>query len=306
MDDDPAIAAVRGSPGRADAPSAGRQPRRRWLRRAAMLAGLAGGGGALDAAINHVRLVETRHAFATRPAVGPGPQRPAVLGPQRPVRLVQVSDLHLHAIGVLEECVLERLHAAEADWIVFTGDAIDRPEGLPLLDTFLAECPAGPRRFAIPGNWEYWSGVPLDDHRRIHERHGATWLVNRSVVVGQGALRIRVTGLDDLLGGRPDSIAAIVDADTADAHLLLVHAPALGDRPEAAGADLALAGHTHGGQIAPLGFAPVRPRGSGRFVAGWYHDATAPLYVSRGIGTSGIPLRVGAAPELTIVEWTIG
>ncbi len=274
-------------------------PRRGWLRRATILGGVAGAGFTADGfAITPYRLVESRHEIATP---GTGAARKA------PLRVVQVSDLHLHAIGRLHRHLLERLHDARADLIVFTGDMIDRPEGRPALDTFLAECPPGPRRVAIPGNWEYWSNVPLEEHARIHRRHGAEWLVNRSIVVPHGDRRLRITGLDDLMGGHPDADGAMAGAEPTDGHLLLIHCPALRDLPAGAvTADIALAGHTHGGQVAPLGFAPVRPPGSGRYVAGWYRDGATPMYVSRGIGTSGLPIRVGAAPELVIIDWSIG
>lgn len=271
-------------------------PRRRWLRRAALLAGLGGGTSALEGIRNRVRLAETRHEFAAAPRSGP----------QRTVRVAHVTDLHLAAIGPLEQRLLERLHASAVDLIAFTGDMIDDADNRHVLDTFLSECPHAPARVSIAGNWEYGSGLPLEEHRRIHERHGVNWLVNRSIVVATPAGRVRVTGLDDLRCGRPDAAAALRDAPPADAHLLLLHCPALCDVPAAGRADLALAGHTHGGQVAPLGFAAVRPRGSGRYVAGWYRDATTPMYVSRGIGTSGLPLRVGAVAELPLIDWSIG
>src|SRR2546422_631730 len=63
---------------------------------------------------------------------------------------------------------------------------------------------------------------------------------------------------------------------------------------------LFLAGHTHGGQIRLPGVTLVLPVGSGRFVAGWYRDTLAPLYVSRGIGTVFVPARLFCPPELPV------
>ena len=65
---------------------------------------------------------------------------------------------------------------------------------------------------------------------------------------------------------------------------------------------LCLSGHTHGGQIALAGWAPFRPVGSGRFVAGFYDVPGCRLYVSRGVGTSVLPLRWGAAPEVAVFD----
>jgi len=61
-----------------------------------------------------------------------------------------------------------------------------------------------------------------------------------------------------------------------------------------------LAGHTHGGQIRLPFYTPYVPYGSGRFVAGWYKDTVAPLYVARGVGTVGIHARLFCPPELPV------
>jgi predicted MPP superfamily phosphohydrolase len=61
-----------------------------------------------------------------------------------------------------------------------------------------------------------------------------------------------------------------------------------------------ISGHTHGGQVRLPLYTPYTPYGSGRFVAGWYRDTLAPLYVSRGIGTVVLPARLFCPPELPI------
>lgn len=243
------------------------------------------------------RLETTVHALGTPAAAGGGP-----------LRLAQVSDLHLAAFTPFFRNVAARLHDLRPDVLLFTGDMIERTAGLPALAAFLAACPEVPA-FAILGNWERWGGVSLDALRGIYDRHGVELLVNRSTDVSLGGRRLRITGLDDLVGGAPDAAAALGTLAPADRHLLLVHCPAARDAcPLPAGhrADLVLAGHTHGGQIAPLGIAPVRPPGSGRYLAGWYRDAGPPLYVSRGIGTSFAPVRIGATAEIAVFDWALG
>ena len=224
------------------------------------------------------------------------------------LRILQVSDLHLHRIGHLETRLLEALHGSPADVIVFTGDMLDRRVDLWQLETFLRECPTGPRRFAILGNWEYWAGVPREALERLYDSHGIELLVNRSVELSAAGTRVRITGLDDLRGGTPDMAAALHDATPTPNHLLLAHCPLSRDvvtMPTDHPVDLLLAGHTHGGQVAPFGVALTLPAGSGRYVAGWYRDAGPPMYVSRGIGTSLIPVRLGATPELVRFEWAL-
>lgn len=224
------------------------------------------------------------------------------------LRLLQVSDLHLHRIGHLETRLLEALHDSPADVIVFTGDMLDRRVDLWQLETFLRECPTGPRRFAILGNWEYEAGVPREALERLYDSHGIELLVNRSVELSATGTRVRITGLDDLRAGTPDMAAALHDATPTPNHLLLAHCPLSRDvvtMPGSHPVDLVLAGHTHGGQVAPFGVALTLPAGSGRYVAGWYRDAGPPMYVSRGIGTSLIPVRLGATPELVRFEWAL-
>ena len=109
---------------------------------------------------------------------------------------------------------------------------------------------------------------------------------------------------------------AFAATEAADAHLLLAHCPEHRDRlalpplpfegaaPAAfdpARLTMMLSGHTHGGQVRVLGWTPVVPRGSGRYLRGWFSDPGAvPLYVSRGIGMSMLPMRLGSPPEVAV------
>jgi predicted MPP superfamily phosphohydrolase len=88
------------------------------------------------------------------------------------------------------------------------------------------------------------------------------------------------------------------------ARLFLTHAPGILDEmPEGApGFDLALAGHTHGGQVCALGATVWVPPGSGRFRAGMYKTAKGPAYVSRGLGTSVLHARFTCRPELPVIR----
>ncbi|HXE56707.1 MAG TPA: hypothetical protein VNK43_01790 [Gemmatimonadales bacterium] len=117
-----------------------------------------------------------------------------------------------------------------------------------------------------------------------------------------GGRRVGVVGLDDPVEGTPD-LGPAGDGGRDEVTIWLVQAPGVVDAitPEAARPpDLILGGHTHAGQVRVPLLPPVRPVGSGRFVAGWYRDAVAPLYLSRGVGTSGVPFRFGAPPELPV------
>jgi predicted MPP superfamily phosphohydrolase len=280
-------------------PPAIRLPRRRLLAASAALAGLPIAAGVDGLIVTPRRLEVSRHSV--------GNPTPAAT----PLRIVQVSDLHIRSFGSVEEQVLAAIAAARPDCIVHTGDMLESPRGLEPLREFLDRCPRVPS-FAIPGNWEYTSGVPLTQLGRLCDAAGIEWLVNRSVVMTHTRTALRITGLDDFRSGRPDAEAALTTAEPVPNHLVLAHCPAQRDHlalPAAHPADLVLSGHTHGGQVAPLGMPVVLPPGSGRYVAGWYgregSDGLPPLYVSRGVGMSLIPVRLGAVPEVAVFEWSM-
>ena len=275
--------------------------RREMLARVGILAGIVPVAGAVDGLfVTPQWLTATDHAVGTGP-IGASAQ-------QDRLSIVQISDLHLKRIGHLEERLLAAVHAAPPDVIVLTGDMIDRQPSLGRFADFLRELPPQPRRFAITGNWEHWAGVPLAALGRLYESHAVELLVNRSIVFDHRGCRVRMTGLDDLVGGRPDAAFALENEEPCANHLLLAHCPAVRDAvplPAAHGPTFMLSGHTHGGQIAPLGIVLKLPHGSGGYVSGWYRDGGTPLYVSRGIGTSLVPMRIGAAPELPRFEWSL-
>jgi uncharacterized protein len=280
--------------------------RRRWISTVMGTAVAAAGINALG--------IEPNRVSVTRHAIGEG--RGPVL------RVVQLSDLHLRDIGRHEARIAETVHALRPDLLVLTGDAIDRADSLTHLSTFLTLLPAVSARVSILGNWEHWGGVDLARLTAVYERAGWTLLRNASMTVPVGGAELLVTGLDDLVGGRPDVAAALAPAQPCPNHLLLAHCPMHRETFSASAAvsrgeatadpdalwpapQLMLAGHTHGGQVALGGWAPMRPPGSGRYVAGWYRDAPTALYVSRGLGTSVVPVRFGAPPEIALFEWRL-
>jgi uncharacterized protein len=191
--------------------------------------------------------------------------------------------------------------------IVITGDAIDDRRNLSLLDEFLAMVGSTPR-IAIIGNWEHWAGIPTRELRRVYESRGATLLLNESVELRIRDRRVLFTGVDDSVAGQPDLPAAITVPALPFDSFLLAHCPVFRDTisnartPEVDRFRFLLSGHTHGGQAAPFGWAPVRPPGSGRYWRGWYQDHSLPMYVSSGLGTSIIRARFCVPPEIAVFD----
>ena len=154
---------------------------------------------------------------------------------------------------------------------------------------------AGIPVFGMLGNHDY--ALEATEHlRATFAQLGMTLLVNQ-VVKYHG---IQVAGIDDMLFGRPQMNLLQESGDRNT--ILLVHEP---DFVPSVGGEygLALSGHTHGGQICWAPGVPIHlPKGGRNYVHGEFRQGDAAMYVSRGIGMTGVNLRVFAPPELTILE----
>lgn len=223
----------------------------------------------------------------------------------RRIRVVQLSDLHMQSIGKREHAIAEKLQGLEPDLIVLSGDVIDRPDAIHLVDRFLQTLRATPT-VAVLGNWEYWSDVDLQVLRNTYEvKHGARLLVNEAATYRIGKRSLRVVGLDDHTAGQP-SLAGLTSDEQKGPAILIQHSPGWFDRTDVGHQqrkfELCLSGHTHGGQVTLFGLAIWTPRGSGKYNAGFYETSMCPLYVSKGLGTSILPIRIWARPEIAVFD----
>lgn len=215
----------------------------------------------------------------------------------KPLRIAHVTDLHTGGLGRVERALLAALDAEKPDLIAITGDTVDSGDLEPareVLRALTSKAPLGV--VAVHGNWEHWR--PVSDAERFYESVGVRFL-------GNDAARVRddlwVVGLDDALAGEPDATKAFAKVPAGVARLAIFHSPVAAEGL-AGRAQIALAGHTHGGQVRlPLFGAIWRPPGSGAFDHGWYDAGGARLYVSRGVGTSVLPVRFWCRPELAMI-----
>ena len=157
-------------------------------------------------------------------------------------------------------------------------------------------------KYAVLGNWEYWGGVDFNALSALYAKHNCELLVNRSVKFDIRGKKIRLAGFDDYIGNPHHSDAALDDISPVDGQLLLAHCPHHRDIVHNRNS-LMISGHTHGGQINLAGLVNYTPKGSGVYLKGWYRGNT--LYVSRGLGTSRIPLRLNSVPELARFELVV-
>ena len=218
------------------------------------------------------------------------------------LRIVQLSDVHLHPGQAprLARRAVALANRLAPDLIVLTGDyTSDSADPLDRLAAELEALRSPLGAFACLGNHDVW--YDAGRARRSLEDVGIRVLVNQGVIVRVGDAALYLAGLDDGWSGAPDLAAALVGCPPGAAVLLLAHEPDLAPRWAAEGrVTLQLAGHSHGGQVRLPGIgAPLLPYLGERYDLGLYRVGEMWLYVSRGVGTTGPPLRLGCPPEVT-------
>ncbi len=217
--------------------------------------------------------------------------------------IAHVTDVHLPANEAASARALELLATVKPAITLFTGDIVEGRDGAEALVRFAESARGTLANYAVIGNWEQDNGVTPEMLRKLYDRAGVTYLHNERLELDVNGARLGISGLDDPASGKPDPSKVVPAGPRADAEVCLVHAPAIADRlPDqwSTHCDLILAGHTHGGQIRIPLVPAILPRASGRFVSGWYRDADAPLYVSRGIGATGLRARWRCPAELAV------
>jgi len=219
------------------------------------------------------------------------------------LRIAQVSDVHLPANRAASERTLALLESERPDIVVLTGDQCETRSAVADLVEFAHAARGTLATIAILGNWDYRGGTVDRLARDAYQRAGVTLLVNSHAIVGVGDANLAFVGLDDVLSGSPSGPTAAAGLPSGAPAIWLVHEPSFADGFAVSGPakpKLILSGHTHGGQIRVPGLPPFTPKGSGRFVAGWYDSLLGRLYVSRGIGTADVRARLFCPPELPI------
>jgi predicted MPP superfamily phosphohydrolase len=229
---------------------------------------------------------------------------PKALGDAEALRIGFAADFHAGPTTALKtiELACAALCDAAPDLILLGGDFVSlRGEDAERLLDPLRQLRAPLGTFAVLGNHDIWTNADLV--QSVLDRAGVQLLHNEAVCLPAPFDRTMVIGLDDHFSGMPD--AARVAWDPALVNLLLIHQPS--GILDAAGRpfDVAMAGHTHAGQIVfPGGIAFVVPEGvlSREYLYGRYEIAPHQhLLVSSGVGNSLLPLRFGAPAEVVII-----
>ncbi|MFJ3928246.1 metallophosphoesterase [Streptomyces sp. NPDC090022] len=215
-------------------------------------------------------------------------------------RIAVVSDVHLSAVlgRAHTERIVETVNRTQSDLIAIVGDLVDGDVGdLRGAAEPLARLRARHGTYFVTGNHEYFSGAQqwIDHVREL----GLTPLENARREMPYFDL----AGVNDIAGERegqgPDFGRALGDRDRSRAAVLLAHQPVVIHDAVRHGVDLQLSGHTHGGQLWPGNYLAELANPT---VAGLERYGDTQLYVSRGAGAWGPPVRVGAPSDITVVE----
>lgn len=247
-------------------------------------------------------------AYGVVAATRPGVRTTTVSSPAVPaaydgLRVVLLTDLHVGAVhdASWTRRVVDLVMAQDPDLVLIGGDLVDgHPDEMADYLAPLADLDAPLGVEAVIGNHELITGAA--DARRwieVYEGLGVDVLANESVSPAPGLTVAGVhdaTGTDDLA---PDPDRALAGVDPDDLVLLLAHEPhQVADLPPGSGVDLALSGHTHGGQLWPV---HLLARLTDPVLTGLGDVDGVPTLVSRGVGTSGPPVRVLAPPQVDVV-----
>ncbi|KFE71259.1 metallophosphoesterase [Hyalangium minutum] len=219
--------------------------------------------------------------------------------------LVQLSDVHVGPViqRRFMDAVVAQCNALKPDLMVITGDLVDGSVSeLGHSVAALANLRSRHGTFFVTGNHEYYSGD--EEWTDALERMGIGVLRNRYVRIGEPSASFDLVGVDDWGAARSgydkryDLAQAVAGRDPERPSVLLAHQPANWREAAKAGIGLQLSGHTHGGQFFPFNLAISA---IWEFDAGHFQENGRHLYVSRGTGFWGPPVRVAAPPEIVHV-----
>lgn len=218
----------------------------------------------------------------------------------RPIRIALVSDLHSDAKLRPEGRLPAVVAGLKPDFIAFTGDAVNSPEGLLIFRDCMRRLAATAPTFAVTGNWDvsYWHGLGLFDDTGVQVLNG------RALPLRADGAQVWVAGVG--YGMLAEVERALGQVPPGEPIVFLYHSPDGIAGIAREGVDLCLSGHTHGGQVAlPLYGALITLSDTGkRYESGLYRVGGTWLYVNRGIGMEGgLPrIRFFSRPEVTLIE----
>ncbi len=220
------------------------------------------------------------------------------------LKIVHLTDIHLSIYTPLEEVqrVVDLANSQHPDLVALTGDYVTfSPTYVWPAARALGRLRARFGTFAVLGNHDF--RVNAEEVTRALRAQRIRVLRNSHYPLRAGGSALWLVGVDDLWGAFDDLERAMDSVPARDPKILLCHNPMAIGRAAKFGIDLMLSGHTHGGQVRlPLIRSLYRSKLGERFIDGWNQLGNTQIYVSRGIGTVVLPVRVACPPEITCLS----
>lgn len=207
-------------------------------------------------------------------------------------RIVHFTDLHHKGDRKFLQSAIRKINALSPDQVCFTGDIIEDaeflPEALELFQTIKSPL------YGVPGNHDYWANADFAVVAKAFANTGGRWLMDESV--SAVADQINIAGVTC---SKPPHLSL----NARQKNIVLIHYPEWVDKLGDYKFDLALAGHSHGGQVRIPFVGPlVIPWGVGRYDLGHFKTNSGPLYVGAGLGWFYLNLRFNCRPEIAVIE----
>jgi predicted MPP superfamily phosphohydrolase len=220
-------------------------------------------------------------------------------------KIVYISDIHYgpYFSGDRVRSLVAEINNLNPDLILLGGDYIDT-EKVDMAPCFaeLKNLKAPLGVYGVLGNHDHWGRAEQTREGLIAA--GITPLDNTAVWINSGDGRIKLGGVGDLWHDSQNLTPTVGDVSVNDYVILLSHNPDYAEKIKTDKVDLVLSGHTHGGQITFFGlFAPyTNTRYGQKYVSGLVEAPHTLVYVTKGVGTTSIPVRFFARPEITVLE----
>lgn len=219
-----------------------------------------------------------------------------------------LSDLHMKRFGPREKEVLRILEEERPDLILFGGDYIAFQGSFDPVRAFFREVP---RAYAVMGNSDYYNenGSCILCHRpqsrELTPDPRVSFLRNSSIVLKMAGGKVNLIGLDDPVKKKSMIAEAMRGIDSSAPSILIAHSPDIFEEASFRGIDIVLAGHNHGGQVYPARFLRGRMLidASFEYLDGFFQKGRTLMFVSKGVGTSYLPFRLGVRPEVTFFRF---
>jgi predicted MPP superfamily phosphohydrolase len=222
------------------------------------------------------------------------------------LRVIHLTDLHYGPLMPLEilDNVIQKTNELEKDIIVCTGDYVRGAAAARKIDSIwsvMANLRAPEGVYTVLGNHDHWASTEQSVHclnksGHINLRHTVVPLSRNGKTLwfgGAGDLWEDHVNLDQVLKDVPDDACRIV----------LAHNPDTADTDYTTRVDLMISGHTHGGQVKiPFIGTPVLPVKNKAYSSGFVRSRKTAVFISRGIGWAGLPIRFNCFPEIAILS----